>query len=204
MIYALYTYHWRAASIRRGGKGPYDDRLGPVSFGTARYCPSISNSSDRLDYSLYCTPWYVPGFYKIFSTVLTPCLIPSCCNRQLRPSFRRALNSDLTRQNRREHPIPPLLPSIYFFISTIPLPDSIGMSSVSLHFGRDGYACKMRETDRCVFSCIYIQLIHQLFFRFRTISLSFQQSIYAMFNVICLAISELSISIFFATKLRLC
>lgn len=31
MIYALYTYHWRAASIRRGGKGPYDDRLGPVS-----------------------------------------------------------------------------------------------------------------------------------------------------------------------------
>ncbi len=30
MIYALYTYHWRAASIRRGGRGPYDDRLGPV------------------------------------------------------------------------------------------------------------------------------------------------------------------------------
>lgn len=32
MLYALYTYHWRAASIRRGGKGPYDDRLGPVRF----------------------------------------------------------------------------------------------------------------------------------------------------------------------------
>lgn len=31
MIYALYTYHWRAASIRKGGRGPYDDRLGPVS-----------------------------------------------------------------------------------------------------------------------------------------------------------------------------
>lgn len=30
MIYALYTYHWRAASIRRGGRGPYDDRFGPV------------------------------------------------------------------------------------------------------------------------------------------------------------------------------
>jgi hypothetical protein len=30
MIYALYTYHWRAASIRRGGRGPYDDRVGPV------------------------------------------------------------------------------------------------------------------------------------------------------------------------------
>ena len=32
MIYALYTYHWRAASIRRGGRGPYDDRVGPVSI----------------------------------------------------------------------------------------------------------------------------------------------------------------------------
>lgn len=32
MMYALYTYHWRAQSIRRGGKGPYDDRLGPVSI----------------------------------------------------------------------------------------------------------------------------------------------------------------------------
>ena len=31
MIYALYTYHWRAASIRTGGRGPYDDRVGPVS-----------------------------------------------------------------------------------------------------------------------------------------------------------------------------
>ncbi|KZS91199.1 vacuolar transporter chaperone 1 [Sistotremastrum niveocremeum HHB9708] len=30
MIYALWTYHWRAASISRGGKGPYDDRLGPT------------------------------------------------------------------------------------------------------------------------------------------------------------------------------
>jgi hypothetical protein len=31
MSYALYTYHWRANSIRKGGRGPYDDRLGPVS-----------------------------------------------------------------------------------------------------------------------------------------------------------------------------
>ena len=31
MSYALYTYHWRAQSIRKGGRGPYDDRLGPVS-----------------------------------------------------------------------------------------------------------------------------------------------------------------------------
>lgn len=31
MVYALYTFHWRANSIRKGGRGPYDDRLGPVS-----------------------------------------------------------------------------------------------------------------------------------------------------------------------------
>ncbi|KAA1473512.1 hypothetical protein DENSPDRAFT_839990 [Dentipellis sp. KUC8613] len=30
MAYALYTYHWRANSIRKGGKGPYDDRVGPT------------------------------------------------------------------------------------------------------------------------------------------------------------------------------
>lgn len=30
MVYALYTYHWRAAAIRTGGRGPYDDRVGPV------------------------------------------------------------------------------------------------------------------------------------------------------------------------------
>lgn len=30
MIYALVTYHWRAAAIRRRGAGPYDDRFGPT------------------------------------------------------------------------------------------------------------------------------------------------------------------------------
>ena len=30
MVYALWTYHWRANSIRKGGRGPYDDRIGPV------------------------------------------------------------------------------------------------------------------------------------------------------------------------------
>ncbi|KAI0797057.1 hypothetical protein C8Q75DRAFT_729857 [Abortiporus biennis] len=30
MIYALWTYHWRARSIRTGGRGPYDDRVGPT------------------------------------------------------------------------------------------------------------------------------------------------------------------------------
>ena len=31
MLYALFTYHWRASAIRRGGKQQYDDRIGPVS-----------------------------------------------------------------------------------------------------------------------------------------------------------------------------
>ncbi|CAN6602077.1 vacuolar transporter chaperone complex subunit 1 [Trichomonascus vanleenenianus] len=30
MAYALVTYHWRAAAIRRRGSGPYDDRFGPT------------------------------------------------------------------------------------------------------------------------------------------------------------------------------
>ncbi|KAK7696196.1 vacuolar transporter chaperone [Cerrena zonata] len=30
MVYALWTYHWRANSIRTGGRGPYDDRFGPT------------------------------------------------------------------------------------------------------------------------------------------------------------------------------
>lgn len=32
MFYALWTYHWRAAAIRTGGRGPFDDRFGPVSY----------------------------------------------------------------------------------------------------------------------------------------------------------------------------
>ncbi|RUP46902.1 hypothetical protein BC936DRAFT_146390 [Jimgerdemannia flammicorona] len=30
MIYALFTYHWRADMIRRREAGPYDDRFGPT------------------------------------------------------------------------------------------------------------------------------------------------------------------------------
>lgn len=43
MVYALYTYHWRAASIRRGGRGPYDDRVGPVSSGVDVITCAVSN-----------------------------------------------------------------------------------------------------------------------------------------------------------------
>jgi len=43
MIYALYTYHWRAASIRRGGRGPYDDRVGPTVLCVALLIAIIVN-----------------------------------------------------------------------------------------------------------------------------------------------------------------
>lgn len=36
MLYALYTYHWRAVQIRSGSREPYDDRLGPVSIHVIR------------------------------------------------------------------------------------------------------------------------------------------------------------------------
>jgi hypothetical protein len=30
MIYALFTFHWRAKSIRMRGQGGFDDRVGPT------------------------------------------------------------------------------------------------------------------------------------------------------------------------------
>ncbi|KAI0004947.1 vacuolar transporter chaperone 1 [Russula compacta] len=43
MGYALYTYHWRANSIRKGGRGPYDDRLGPTFLCAALLASVIVN-----------------------------------------------------------------------------------------------------------------------------------------------------------------
>ncbi|KAH9999808.1 vacuolar transporter chaperone 1 [Russula vinacea] len=43
MSYALYTYHWRANSIRKGGRGPYDDRLGPTLLCAALLVSVIVN-----------------------------------------------------------------------------------------------------------------------------------------------------------------
>ncbi|KAI0268332.1 vacuolar transporter chaperone 1 [Gloeopeniophorella convolvens] len=43
MGYALYTYHWRANSIRKGGRGPYDDRLGPTILCAALLVSVIVN-----------------------------------------------------------------------------------------------------------------------------------------------------------------
>jgi hypothetical protein len=41
MLYALFTYHWRAAAIRRGGKQQYDDRIGPVSRKCGSHVPTV-------------------------------------------------------------------------------------------------------------------------------------------------------------------
>lgn len=55
MTYALYTYHWRAASIRRGGRGPYDDRVGPVSLeNSIAKCWAIHHEFYP-DCTLHCT-----------------------------------------------------------------------------------------------------------------------------------------------------
>ncbi|KZP24691.1 vacuolar transporter chaperone 1 [Athelia psychrophila] len=56
MLYALYTYHWRAASIRRGGRGPYDDRFGPTVLCIALLsklpCHTLSAIIDRLEVAI--------------------------------------------------------------------------------------------------------------------------------------------------------
>lgn len=35
MIYALFTFHWRAKSIRQRGQGGFDDRIGPTILALA-------------------------------------------------------------------------------------------------------------------------------------------------------------------------
>ena len=56
MVYALYTYHWRAASIRRGGRGPYDDRIGPVSLNVTLDLSTMDiHPLPRLSYALHCS-----------------------------------------------------------------------------------------------------------------------------------------------------
>ena len=67
MGYALYTYHWRANSIRKGGKGPYDDRLGPVSTLRHFACHAIFLKLDVLD-----TPLRRPSGFALFNYVPQP------------------------------------------------------------------------------------------------------------------------------------
>ena len=67
MGYALYTYHWRANSIRKGGKGPYDDRLGPVSTLRHFACHAIFLKLDVLD-----TPLRRPSGFALFNYAPQP------------------------------------------------------------------------------------------------------------------------------------
>ena len=43
MVYALFTFHWRAKSIRQRGQGGFDDRLGPTVLAIALFCAVITN-----------------------------------------------------------------------------------------------------------------------------------------------------------------
>jgi hypothetical protein len=54
MGYALYTYHWRSAQIRTGGRGPYDDRLGPVNA-ISPYKVEFVTDMTLADPSLHCS-----------------------------------------------------------------------------------------------------------------------------------------------------
>jgi uncharacterized membrane protein YidH (DUF202 family) len=43
MIYALFTFHWRARSIRLRGQGGFDDRLGPTVLAGALIAAVVVN-----------------------------------------------------------------------------------------------------------------------------------------------------------------
>ncbi|KAF2737296.1 vacuolar transporter chaperone 1 [Polyplosphaeria fusca] len=43
MVYALFTFHWRAKSIRQRGQGGFDDRLGPTVLTIALFAAVIIN-----------------------------------------------------------------------------------------------------------------------------------------------------------------
>ncbi|KAL7271624.1 GTPase regulator Nrf1 [Rhizina undulata] len=43
MIYALVTFHWRAAAIRKRGQGSFDDRFGPTVLAITLLCAIVVN-----------------------------------------------------------------------------------------------------------------------------------------------------------------
>ena len=43
MIYALFTFHWRAKSIRVRGQGGFDDRIGPSVLAVALLAAVVVN-----------------------------------------------------------------------------------------------------------------------------------------------------------------
>ena len=48
MIYAIYTYHWRANLIRKRGSGNFDDRLGPTLLALMLIVAVVINLALRL------------------------------------------------------------------------------------------------------------------------------------------------------------
>lgn len=60
MLYALYTFHWRAAAIRKRSTAPYDDRVGPVRrFRLPKDLELMEPTHPPLDYLVHCTVRYV-------------------------------------------------------------------------------------------------------------------------------------------------
>ena len=61
MLYALYTFHWRAAAIRKRSTAPYDDRVGPVRRIRLPKDPELMIQTHplTLDRLVYCTVRYV-------------------------------------------------------------------------------------------------------------------------------------------------
>ena len=53
MLYALYTFHWRAAAIRKRSTAPYDDRVGPVRRIRLPRKSGLMNPS-ILDHPVHC------------------------------------------------------------------------------------------------------------------------------------------------------
>ncbi|KAL0638560.1 GTPase regulator Nrf1 [Maublancomyces gigas] len=43
MLYALVTFHWRAAAIRKRGQGSFDDRFGPTVLAITLLCAVVVN-----------------------------------------------------------------------------------------------------------------------------------------------------------------
>ena len=83
MVYALYTYHWRAASIRKGGRGPYDDRLGPVR---PAYFLTLSSPSSSLAVRSYSDN----TLYRPTRFVLAPTI--TAANTDMGPSSQPPLS----------------------------------------------------------------------------------------------------------------
>lgn len=50
MLYALYTYHWRARSIRRRGQSGFDDQVGPTLLAIILLLAVVVNFVLRIAY----------------------------------------------------------------------------------------------------------------------------------------------------------